>query len=97
MAETACCLATCSRSRRFRCANDLAEGGICLQPDWPSDNLSCVEGGDRGRFRWVDTCNTGRPLAISTRDSFPKVRHESFEENVVQKTYPRLCGLGILE
>ena len=48
MAETACCLATRLRSRCFRCANDLAEGGICLQPDWPSDNLSCVEGGDGG-------------------------------------------------
>ena len=80
MAETACCLATRSRSRRFRCANDLAEGGICLQPDWPSDNLSCVEGGDGGRFGWVDACNTGHPLAISTRDSFPKVGHESLKK-----------------
>ena len=85
MAETACCLATRSRSRRFRCANDLAEGGICLQPDWPSDNLSCVEGGDGGRFGWVDA---GRPLAISTRDSFPKVGHESltFHNLSLQKT-----------
>jgi hypothetical protein len=56
VAETACCLATRSRSCRFRCANDLAEGGICQfeaetvnsQPGWLSDNLGCVKGGDRG-------------------------------------------------
>lgn len=85
MAETACCLATRSRSCRFRCANDLAEGGICQfeaetinsQPSWLSDNLGCVKGGDRGEFGCQEACNTN----ISTWDSFPKRRTSIFQKN----------------